>query len=146
MKKNEKKSLIYRKKNEFDMEHLKNFETFVNENYNVDESLIGNVRKFATGHESGADKETAKVRIEKEIDDLIEKYKPTNSGMLKISLLKQAAEDNYRGTVKPQRAAIDPKATSVGAGKIFLKYFPVKTGFQHAVEPIAAGTEVMAEY
>lgn len=121
------------------MKHLKTFENFVNED--ITNEIWG--QEFFTGHPKGG-KEVAKKKILDDIEAGIQelmadpdKYAYSDvPEKLKNFLIKQAKDNNWRGTIEP--------ITSPNDGLIYLTYIEGKTTFQKAVSPMAAGTEVMA--
>jgi hypothetical protein len=123
------------------MKHLRTFENFVNEDKTNE--LIG--QKFLTGHDKGG-KEIAKQKILSDIetgikdlmddpDNYAESDRPDE---LRAHLTNQAKENNWKGSIK-----YIPSAKN---GLTYLTYVPGKSGFQSAVQPMAAGTEVMGTY
>jgi len=89
------------------MKHLKTFENYsaVNE-----EEIFGAVRKFATGHESSDDKQSAKKEFESELDRFeAEASTDDNVVFNRANLEKQAAENNYLGSLEYRTSARDNK-------------------------------------
>jgi hypothetical protein len=121
------------------MKHLKTFENFVNED--ITNEIWG--QEFFTGHPKGG-KEVAKQKILSDIESGIQELMAdpksyaysSDPEKLKNFLIKQAKDNNWRGTIEPR--------TSPKDGLIYLTYMEGKTTFQQAVAPMAAGTEVMA--
>ncbi len=99
------------------MKHLKTFEQYAPE---VNEEIFGGVKKFFTGHESGEDKDAAKEKVTKQLDELLTKY--TDLASNKEKYLGQASDDNYRGSFSATRAR--------STGKTIIVYNPVSTGMQ----------------
>jgi hypothetical protein len=84
------------------MKHLKTFENFTIEETN---EFFGGVRKFVTGHESGDAKNAKKAEIEESIEKwansaLEAGWTPERIEQRKMSLLKRAADNNWRGYIR----------------------------------------------
>ena len=119
------------------MKHLKKFDNFENIDEGIDFGNVrGNVNKFFTGHSGSEEKNTAKQRILDDIDVAIARL--VDDGMpidiaekRKEDIIKQAAEDNWKGKISIRN--------SRASGKTFVVYDEGRTGL-HALGASAAGS------
>lgn len=107
------------------LRHLKSFESF--SSVNEEE---GKFREFFTGHASKEDKEAAKQKFMKAIEDAEKELmknpedyaQSENWETVKSKLMKQAQSDNYKGGLRVQRGGRDPR--------VYIVYDEGVTGFQ----------------
>ena len=91
-------------------------------------------QEFITGHGRGG-KDMAKTRIDSEIESAIEEYNQNpiefmkyDEAKLRDSLMQDAKEDNFRGSVVVRKSPNDPKA--IHSNLNFIVYEPKMSQLQ----------------
>lgn len=100
----------------------------------LEEGLWGDVRGWATGHESGEARDEAVVNFNKQLDDMEQKAKTVGASFGRSDLEKKAKENNYKGQLK-----ISTSKGDRNYGKKYVIYVPGISGLQSTAGGLASG-------
>lgn len=111
------------------MKHLKSFENFEITDEAIDLGNIGaNVSNFFTGHKGATEREAAKEKILADIEEKIQKlvdngwFTEEQAEKRKDSLIKQAKQNNWKGSINVRK--------SLASNKPFVVYDGGTSGLQ----------------